>query len=665
MNANGRTQLLETYGRWYGEQRLAVAFTAGNTGDEAKRVTTKGWDQTAPLADGAYGAAYVSGRGAKRNPAVVLRPSNLVILECDTEADLARIAELDLPQTITVRSSEDYKRHFWYRPPHTLEALPFVAFRFESGKLTADSGRYFLVPPAVHPSGRVYGFLAGHGPDALPIAELPEHVYQQLVKQARTEDSELRDQIAIDPEAKIKAGKRREMIFRYACMLRRWGLSEPEILKHCHEFNVARCHPPVEHHLVAVQVTGAMKKRGDQEIEAALAVEDAFALTPINARELCDEPDLDVGQLLGPLVLSGGRTIIVGDTGEGKTTLAFQIVRSILDGAIFVGYSGAGGGRGLIIDLEQGRRSVKRALRDGGLSNRQDVDLILVPDGLSLDSDPAHLAELDRVIAEGGYTIVVLDPYYKAHTADEPNSERPIVDLMRKLDSLRASYGFSLILPAHPRKEPPGAGQVRKLTIHDIAGSGAVTRGAEVVLGIERVAHGYARLRYLKDREGDLPVGEAWGLIYNRDDGFTRDPRDEKPDRDYQAEIRGVSADGEWRTVRDYMDALHAGDKAVRAALTTLVSDGEYEYAEGPPGRVKTAKCWRDRSASAIQMHLNADDAPPTDQVGTASLHSHVLGMQQDAVHPTDTAPDSETADAEDTDDAEPRIAGRTGGVGS
>ena len=659
--ANGRSALLASYGRWYGEQHLAVTFTAGTSGDQAKRVISKGWDQTKPLADGGFGQAYVAGRGGERNPAVVLRPSNLVVLECDTEADLRRIEALALPETITVRSSASYKRHFWYRPPHQLEALPYVAFRFESGKLTADSGRYFLIPPALHPSGQVYTFLPGHGPGALPIAELPEPVYQQLCQQARIEDDELREQIAIDPEAKIKAGKRREMIFRYACMLRRWGLSEQEILQACLEFNKARCHPPVEQHLVQVQVAGAMKKRGDQEIEAALAEPEGFTLTPYTARDLCDEPDLDVGRLLGPLVLSGGRTIIVGDTGEGKTTLAFQIIRAILTGSDFLGYQGAGGegARALIVDLEQGRRTVKRALRDSHLDRRDDVDLVLVPDGLSLDRDELHRSELDRVIAEGGYTLVLLDPYYKAHRADEPNAERPIVDLMRILDQLRASYGFALILPAHPRKEPPGAGSVRRLTLHDIAGSGAVSRGAEVIIGIERVAHGLARLRYLKDREGDLPIGEAWNLLYTKETGFVRDPKDEAPARDYVQEIRDASQDGEWRTAKDYRDEIKAGENAVRNALETLRQDGEFEYMKGPAGRNSNARCYRPATASAIQMHLNAPDAPgssTSDEEAAASLHSHSLECREDAapthppaeVHPPSSEPDAEAPPPDD-----------------
>lgn len=359
--------------------------------------------------------------------------------------------------------------------------------------------------------------------------------------------------------------------------------------------------PEDAHRIAMYGPLAAAEANGDQPPEGA------FTLTVQTAANICAEPDSDTDQLLGPLVLAGGRTIIVGDTGEGKTTLAFQLIRTILNGDTFLDWTGIGEGRALIIDLEQGRKSVRRGLRDANLDQRNDVDLVLVPDGLSLDKDPEHLAELDRVIAAGGYTIVDLDPYYKAHRADEPNAERPIVDLMRTLDSLRARYGFALLLPAHPRKEQVGAPTVRKLTIHDIAGSGAVTRGAELVIGIERVSHGLARLRYLKDREGDLPIGEALNLLYTQADGFRRDPKDQAAPRDYKNEIIELSGDGEWRTVRDYMDALKAGDRPIRAELRELVAQGRYEYKVGPEGRTKTAKCWRANAAFTPSMQTSLE----------------------------------------------------------
>jgi hypothetical protein len=377
-----------------------------------------------------------------------------------------------------------------------------------------------------------------------------------------------------------------------------------------------------------------------------------FQLHVTTARDLCNEPDdPGGGQLLGPLLLQGGRTIIVGDTGQGKTSLAFQMIQATLDAAPFLDWTGTGkGGRALIVDLEQGRRSVKRGLRDANLDDREDIDLVLVPDGLSLDSEPAELDELDRVIHAGGYTIVNLDPYYKAHRADEPNAERPIVDLMRKLDQLRARHGFSLILPAHPRKDIAGAATIRKLTIHDIAGSGAVTRGAEIVLAIERIAHGLARLRFLKDREGDLPIGEAFHLHYTKTDGFTRDPKDTAPARDYHADILAASTDGQWRTIRDYMADLKAGDKTLRPHLANLVTDHLLEYQEGPEGRTKNSKCWRLTTAALNdQMQLNAADAKPSPTQAnllTASAAPPRRGAALDAVGTPPAALNSVNRDA-------------------
>lgn len=651
VSATPRAQLLDRYGRFYGAERLAIAFTASNHGEDAKRVTTKGWDKTAPLSTPEQAAAYLAGRGQTRNPVIVLRPSNLIIIECDSEEDLVAIQDLDLPKTITVQSSQAYKRHYWFRPPAELEAIPYVAFRFESGRITADSGRYFLAPPAIHPSGATYQFMEGHSPDDVDIAELPEHIYRQLVHEAREDDDSLRERISVDPEAKIKAGKRREMIFRYACMLRRWGLTEQQILEACQQFNTTRCLPPVEYHLVKVQVAGAMKMDGDQELAAAGGPDQTFRLDLITAAELCDEPDINTGQLLGPLILSGGRTIVVGDTGEGKTSLVMQMIRAVLDGNDFLDWNGPGSGRALIIDLEQGRRSVKRSLRENGLERRDDVDLALVPDGLALDRDTEHFTELDRVIGEGGYTIVALDPYYKAHRADEPNAERPIVDLMRMLDRLRADYGFSLLLPAHPRKQAPGSATIRHLTIHDIAGSGAIVRGAEVVIGIERIAVGVARLRFLKDREGDLPIGEAWSLIYSKSEGFRRDPKDLEPPKDYPAIVLEVLSTDRWMTAKEVKVAAKIGETAAEKALKTLLGKELVEYQQGPEGRQKTAQCYRLIGALTLLRHPKAPEAEAGKDVCGASVPSPSLeGTGRGTTHiPESPVPQKqEKAEADD-----------------
>ena len=245
----------------------------------------------------------------------------------------------------------------------------------------------------------------------------------------------------------------------------------------------------------------------------------------LTAKQTCELPDPEVcDELLGPLLRRGDRQVIGAGTGEGKTTLAKEIVRAVVNGEPFLDWQGSGDSRALIIDAEQGLRTSKRRLREAALQEHEAVDYLSVPDGLSLDADPQDIAGLEAVLAKGRYDVVVADPLYKLHRSDS-NDERAATDLMRRFDGWRARYGFALILPVHLRKPPPGA----RFTLAEFFGSSAYTRGAEVVLGLRRLSAGYSQLHFLKDRDGDLPIGERWSLLFERGKGFTRDPNDGKP----------------------------------------------------------------------------------------------------------------------------------------
>lgn len=98
------------------------------------------------------------------------------------------------------------------------------------------------------------------------IAALPKDVYAELVRQAGKDDEELREQIGTNPDFRVTEGRRREAIFRFACMLRRWETDPIAIEAECQRWNVAHCEPPVAHILVRRQVEGAMRKAGGQEL---------------------------------------------------------------------------------------------------------------------------------------------------------------------------------------------------------------------------------------------------------------------------------------------------------------------------------------------------------------------------------------------------------------
>jgi hypothetical protein len=116
------------------------------------------------------------------------------------------------------------------------------------------------------PSGAIYRFL--HSPEDTEIAVLPAGKYDELARLTEHTDRGERKRLQIDPDAKILEGRRRESVFRFACMLRRWGLSEPAIVATAHVWNLERCDPPIAREQVEAQVKGAMKKPGGQELGA-------------------------------------------------------------------------------------------------------------------------------------------------------------------------------------------------------------------------------------------------------------------------------------------------------------------------------------------------------------------------------------------------------------
>jgi hypothetical protein len=335
----------------YGELQLALAFTRTNNPAKGDPKAVLGsWDKTKPLLSAAQGegrmAAAMTG-----NPVVVLRPSNLIGIENDTPDGLERIAALALPETVTVRSSEPWKRHYWFRP--WSETVPkFAAFRFEQGGVSADTGRYFLCPPAIHPSGAVYEFI--NSPADHEIAVISEDHYRQLVRLWKQTEHEERERLQIDPDAKVTPGRRRQAIFRYACQQRRWTSADEEIVQLALIWNTNHCDPPLSEEQVRYQVKGAMKKKGGQEVareqlRSAAQPESAAGLVGVSvadvlraARRYTDISDGEEDFILAALATAVSKAltdeeplwlILVGASGGGKTE-AIKLLARFAEGRV-------------------------------------------------------------------------------------------------------------------------------------------------------------------------------------------------------------------------------------------------------------------------------------------------------------------------------------------
>lgn len=609
-----RHDLLERYARWYGEERLAIAFTATTQGENAKKVTTAGWETTRPLAGADYAAGLIPERARNRNVAIVLRPSNLVVLECDSEEDLVRIEQLQLPQTITVRSSKPYKRHFYFRPPPELERLPYVAFRFESGKLTADAGRYFLAPPSIHPSGAIYAFLPERGPGDVDIAELPEHIYRQLADSARQEDAEQTERIEFDPDFKVRAGQRGDSVFRMCCQMRRWGWTRDEILQAALRWNDRMCDPPIERARVEIQVEGAMRKRGNQELERArdnpLPEHDEedwhthdvpagnWRRRDLTRPELLVPPDPPAIQ---GLLYAAKRHVLSGPQESAKTLIAYHLLlQAHRDGHPVA-----------IVDFEMGEHAATRLLVDLGATPSELANLYYTePDGpptpddiTSLTTHGTRYALIDA--AAGAFDATGLDD----------NSRKDAETFARLWIRPLWQRGIATLLLDHVTKDRESRGKYA-IGSERKTGAADIHLGFDALKALSRGGNGLVKATVHKDRPGFLarPTAAMLDLtsapdthaitVQIRDPHPTDDHGDFRPTIYMERVSRALEKNDGPMSRNEIEEAVKGKRDYVRDALDWLLKDGHTTEIDGPR---------RARIVTLLKPYLKPqDDLAPT-----------------------------------------------------
>ena len=470
--------------------------------------------------------------------------SGYVVLDVDVPAGLRSLKQHGEPTTAAVLTGSGGYHH-WFKYPG--RDVRNSAGRLGEGLDVRGDGGYVVAPPSVHASGRSYKWLRR--------LEQAEECPDWLL-----DDTDKRNGNAPPVDDVIPRGRRDDTLASLAGTMRRRGMGEAEILAALQVVNRERCRPPLpDRDVERIARSVATKKPEQRDVEP-------FELSVQTARALCALPDPPGSdELLGPLLVRGQRVILGGHTGEGKTTLALQILRAVVCGEQLLDWHGSGNLRALVIDAEQGLKTIKRRLREAGLADSDQVDYVRVPDGLELDSDERHVAEVERVLTVGGYALVICDPLYKLHAGDS-NAEREAVDLMRRFDAWRERLRFALLLPVHCRKPVPGT----KFSIHDLFGSSAYVRGAEVVLGLQRVRDGYSKLHFLKDRDGDLPIGTAWGLLFDREHGFERDPDDGKREPTAAEQVRELLEESPWMTKEQLIESTGKKLRTIEGALREL-----------------------------------------------------------------------------------------------
>ncbi len=105
------------------------------------------------------------------NLALLLQPSRLVVIDCDSDAAIAEAEARGIPPGAAVATSGK-GRHFYFALPPEAEHLAGrrTTKRGESHTIDVLGGGIVIAPPSRHTSGRQYEWLIPPGPDPPPPA---------------------------------------------------------------------------------------------------------------------------------------------------------------------------------------------------------------------------------------------------------------------------------------------------------------------------------------------------------------------------------------------------------------------------------------------------------------------------------------------------------------
>lgn len=382
--------------------------------------------------------------------------------------------------------------------------------------------------------------------------------------------------------------------------MRRRGMTQPEIEAALLATNASRVDPPldeedvrriaksVSRYEVADDVL-KMVERGQSDPVFGVDTESDTAITPVSIRQIAEMDNPGYVELLGPLVMRGLRTLVGAATGEGKTTLVMWMMRAIVEGEGFLDWKGIGPDEDgkkptiLIIDAEQTIPDIQRLAKEIGMEDSDQIQYIAVPDGLNLGESTNDALQVERIIEQMRPDVLVVDPLYKVASIDS-NNEQEAVGLMKLFDRWRTEYDFAFVMPVHTRKgdkKNPGNAP----TLDDIFGSGAFSRGAEVILGLRQGEPGWSRLFVWKHRPGGLQKGTHIDMSFDRDKGFSRVHREQTETVAQMVESL-LAKNPQGVTVGEISVQLGSSEGMIRKTLSHLGVKVEKEQVPGQKRKV-------------------------------------------------------------------------------
>lgn len=416
------------------------------------------------------------------NVGVALGPvSGLVGIDVDDDDGDDLLAELsggDLPKTWEYKTGKG--RRLLYGLPPGCEVVNH-AFKRAGTEIEIlrfmSRGGQVVLPPSVHPNGKVYEWRPFLSPDDIPVAPAPEWLRNPQHPEAgeafRPADGEL-----------ITEGGRNSYLTSLAGAMRKRGADEPVILAALEATNESRFDPPLDEAEVRSVARSICRYAPDdftgvtfkQTQPNRLPVELVTGARKFKwASELTAPPKADDWIWHGYLPRSG-ITLLSALWKAGKTTLLAHLLRALGDGGEFLGK--AIKASKILYVSEEGELHWVRRRDDLGIGDHAGFYLQPFASKPNPQDWLAFLAGLKNDIETHGFDLVVFDTLAKLWPVVEENDAGAVDAALMPLWEL-TKVGAGILLIHHLRKSGGGEYTASR-------GSGALSAFPDILVELTR-----------------------------------------------------------------------------------------------------------------------------------------------------------------------------------
>jgi hypothetical protein len=369
-------------------------------------------------------------------------------------------------------------------------------------------GGYIVVPPSIHPSGKLYQWDGTEGRNALlNPAELPGWLRERI---ATTSNGGTCSKLVPETAEKWIPGNRNNLLTSLAGKMRRWGLS-PEAIeaallvennRHCPSL------PDGEVRSIARSVG-----RYQPSSNKAQRHPEIVRLSEVEARA--------VSWLWGPYLAFGALSMLSGDPGAGKTFLSLAIACAVTVGHVPYSSEPCAPLHVMYLSHENNPEHVVRPRFDSLGGDPDRFHLLrgsISGAGERADRGSIWLSDvslLGEALQQTRARLVIVDPiqsYLGAKVdAHRSNETRPVLD---GLSRLAEEHDCCILLVRHLSKAPTGR------AIHRGLGSIDLTGAVRTELMAGTAADGSERRAMVQIKNNLGPFGKALGYAIEADGSF-------------------------------------------------------------------------------------------------------------------------------------------------